>query len=49
MSLSDDLVIYDNFFGVVVVLEDDYVVKVWNLNKNIYDRVLVKFVICSFL
>lgn len=35
---SDDLVIYDNFFGAAVAEEEDQVAKIWNSKKNTYDR-----------
>lgn len=43
-SSSDDLVIHDNFFGAAVAPEDDHVAKVWNSNKNTYDRAPAKLV-----
>ncbi|KAK0387372.1 hypothetical protein NLU13_5684 [Sarocladium strictum] len=37
-SPGEDLVIHDNFFGTAAAPEDDRVAKVWNSNKNTYDK-----------
>lgn len=43
-SSGDDLQIHDNFFGAAAAAEEDQVAKVWNSNKNTYDKAPRKLV-----